>query len=125
MEEQINKLKSTIAEMDAQRAALGDEFVDSTLETLRAKLSDLETQLEQLTQESLNPPTRQRKLVTLLYLDVVGSTAMTQGMDPEDTLEIIDNTLPRLATPIERHGGHVTRNTGDGFKAVFGDPLAR
>ena len=125
MEEQINKLKSTIAEMDAQRAVLGDEFVDSTLETLRAKLSDLETQLEQLTQESLNPPTRQRKLVTLLYLDVVGSTAMTQGMDPEDTLEIMDNTLPRLATPIERHGGHVTRYTGDGFKAVFGDPLAR
>jgi class 3 adenylate cyclase len=37
----------------------------------------------------------------------------------------MDNALPRLAAPIEAHGGHVTRYTGDGFKAVFGDPIAR
>jgi len=125
MEEQINKLKSTIAELEAQRAILGNEFVDSTLSTLQEKLIDLEAQAEQLTVETHSAPTRQRKLVTLLYLDVVGSTAMTQHLDPEDTLEIMDNALPRLAAPIEAHGGHVTRYTGDGFKAVFGDPLAR
>ncbi|MGW8226808.1 MAG: AAA family ATPase, partial [Anaerolineales bacterium] len=125
LNEQINKLKSTIGELEAQRAVLGNEFVDSTLSTLQEKLVDLEAQADQLTLETPAAPKRQRKLVTLLYLDVVGSTAMTQHLDPEDTLEIMDNALPRLAIPIERHAGHVTRYTGDGFKAVFGDPLAR
>jgi len=125
LEEQINQLKGTIVEMEAQRTVLGDNFVDSTLDTLRDKLSELESKSKQLSLEASAPPTRQRKLVTLLYLDVVGSTAMTQHLDPEDTMEIMDNALARLAAPIEKHGGHVTRYTGDGFKAIFGDPVAR
>ena len=125
MEEQINQLKGTIAEMEAQRSVLGDDFVDSTLETLRDKLADLEANAEMLTQWKETPLTRQRKLVTLLYLDVVGSTAMTQHLDPEDTLEIMENALLRLAAPIKEHGGRVTRYTGDGFKAVFGGSIAR
>ena len=125
LQEQINQLKTTIVELEAQRAVLGDDFVDSTIETLQEKLADLEIKAAQLTQEPTSVPTRQRKLVTLLYLDVVGSTAMTQHLDPEDTLEIMDNALPRLATPVEAHGGHVTRYTGDGFKAVFGVPVSR
>ncbi len=58
-------------------------------------------------------------------MDVVGSTAMTQDLDPEDTMDILDKAILRLAAPIEAHGGHVTRYTGDGFKAIFGDPIAR
>ena len=92
---------------------------------LQQKLAELEAQAESPQEEPPSIPTRQRKLVTLLYMDVAGSTAMTQHLDPEDTLEIMDNALPRLAAPIEAHGGHVTRYTGDGFKAVFGDPIAR
>ncbi len=125
LEEQINQLKQTITEIEAQRPILGDSAVETSLEPFRQKLAFLESQLESLGDEPEELPTRQRKLVTLLYMDVVGSTAMTQHLDPEDTLEIMDNALPRLAAPIESHGGHVTRYTGDGFKAVFGDPVAR
>jgi class 3 adenylate cyclase len=125
LDEKIAQLKGTIAEMDAQRSVLGDDFVDATLDTLRSKLFELEIKYEQFSAEAAVPPTRQRKLVTLLYLDVVDSTAMTQHLDPEDTMEILDNALSRLAEPIAAHGGHVTRFTGDGFKAIFGDPLAR
>jgi class 3 adenylate cyclase len=123
--EQINQLKQTIAEIEAQREILGDEAVKASLVPIRQKLADLEAQAKSLREEPTEIPPRQRKLVTLLYMDVVGSTAMTQHLDPEDTLEIMDNALPRLAVPIEAHGGHVTRYTGDGFKAVFGDPIAR
>ncbi len=70
-------------------------------------------------------PARQRKLVTLLYMDVVGSTAMTRDLDPEDNLELMENALLRLVEPVQAHGGRVTRYTGDGFKAIFGDPVAR
>jgi class 3 adenylate cyclase len=125
MDEQINQLKHTIAEMESQRAILGDATVEAALVPLHKKLAELESQIELSVKEPQELPTRQRKLVTLLYMDVVGSTEMTQHLDPEDTLEIMDNALPRLAVPVESHGGHVTRYTGDGFKAVFGDPIAR
>jgi class 3 adenylate cyclase/tetratricopeptide (TPR) repeat protein len=125
LEEQIYQLKQTIAEMESQRAVLGDDVVEAALIPLRQKLTDLEANAESSVEKTPEMPTRQRKLVTLLYMDVVGSTAMTQHLDPEDTLEIMDNSLPRLAAPVEVHRGHVTRYTGDGFKAVFGDPISR
>ena len=123
--EQIEHLKQAIAEIEAQRRILGDVAANVSLAPIHQKLAELEAQAETPPEEPAEIPTRHRKLVTLLYMDVVGSTAMTQHLDPEDTLEIMDNALPRLAAPIEVHGGHVTRYTGDGFKAVFGDPVAR
>jgi class 3 adenylate cyclase/tetratricopeptide (TPR) repeat protein len=125
LDEQIIKLKQAIAEMEAQRSVLGDTAVDASLVPFHEKLAELEALAEPPKEAPSEVPVRHRKLVTLLYMDVVGSTAMTQHLDPEDTLEIMDNALPRLAEPIEKHGGHVTRYTGDGFKAVFGDPIAR
>jgi class 3 adenylate cyclase/tetratricopeptide (TPR) repeat protein len=125
LDDQIIQLKQTIADIESQRLIMGDAAVDISLEPFRQKLAELETQAESTQEKPPVLPTRQRKLVTLLYMDVVGSTAMTQHLDPEDTLEIMDNALPLLAVPIKTHGGHVTRYTGDGFKAVFGDPVAR
>jgi class 3 adenylate cyclase len=124
LDEQINQLKQAITEMEAQRSVLGDAAVDASLVPFHEKLAELEVQAEPPKETPSEVPVRQRKLVTLLYMDVVGSTAMTQHLDPEDTLEIMDNALPRLAVPIEKHSGHVTRYTGDRFKAVFGDPVA-
>ncbi|MCJ7657705.1 MAG: AAA family ATPase [Anaerolineales bacterium] len=125
LDDQFIQLKQTIADIEAQRLLLGDAAVEASLEPLRQKLAELESQVDPSIEESPSFPTRQRKLVTLLYMDVVGSTAMTQHLDPEDTLEIMDNAILRLAAPIEAHGGHVTRYTGDGFKAVFGTPVAQ
>ena len=101
MNDQISQLKQTIAEIEAQRSILGDEAVEASLEPIRQKLADFEAQVEKPVELPPEKPIRQRKLVTLLYMDVVGSTAMTQHLDPEDTLEIMDNALPRLASPVE------------------------
>ena len=125
LDEQINQLKQAIAELEAQRAILGDEAVEAALIPSRKKLADLQALVESQREEPIVVPQRKRKLVTLLYMDVVGSTAMTQDLDPEDTMEIMENAILRLAAPIEAYGGHVTRYTGDGFKAIFGDPIAR
>jgi hypothetical protein len=97
LDEQITQLRQTIAEMEAQRAILGDAAVDAALVPFRQKLVDLEAQAEPTFEEPREMPTRQRKLVTLLFIDVVGSTAMTQHLDPEDTLEIMDDALRRLS----------------------------
>ena len=125
LEEQINQLKHTIAEMESQRDALGNETVEAALVPLHKKLAELESQGEPSVESPPEMPTRQRKLVTLLYMDVVGSTAMTQHLDPEDNLEIMEKALLSLIEPIKEHSGRITRYTGDGFKAVFGDPVAR
>jgi len=90
-EEQISKLKQTMVELEAQRSVLGDAIVDPVLIPLSHKLAELEAQVQPALEESPEPPTRQRKLVTLLFMDVVGSTEMTQHLDPEDTLEIMDD----------------------------------
>ena len=125
LDDQINQLKQTIADIESQRSILGDQAVEASLLPIRKKLADLLAQAESQSEEPVDVPQRKRKLVTLLYLDVVGSTAMTQDLDPEDTMEILEKAILRLSAPIEAHGGHVTRYTGDGFKAIFGDPIAR
>jgi class 3 adenylate cyclase len=64
--------------------------------------------------------------VTVLFADVVGSTAMANGMDAEDTLGLLSAALRRMAALIEAHQGRVLRFTGDGVKAAFGmDESAR
>jgi class 3 adenylate cyclase/tetratricopeptide (TPR) repeat protein len=125
LDEQIKQLRQTISSMEAQRPALGHEVVDAALAPLQRKLDELMAIL--LAQQARTPtqPTQQRKLVTLLFMDIAGSTAIAQDMDPEDVCEVFDVALNRLAIPIEAHGGHVTRFMGDGFLAVFGAPLAR
>jgi class 3 adenylate cyclase/tetratricopeptide (TPR) repeat protein len=126
LDEQIAQLQHTIAEMESQREALGSEVVEASLTPLRNKLTELVALLDIPKERSPEAAQRQRKLVTLLFMDVVDSTsAIAAHLDPEDTLEIMDGALQRLAFPITEHGGHVTRFMGDGFKAVFGAPVAR
>ena len=56
-------------------------------------------------------------------MDVVGSTAMTQHLDPDDSLDIMDNALQLFAKPIKVHSEHITPFKGDGLKAVFKDQM--
>jgi class 3 adenylate cyclase len=124
IKEQIERLKSTIAEMEAQRDALGDAVVQKAVDPLRDKLEELNRLLEVSQTIPLDKPTQQRKLVTLLFMDIAGSTAIAQHMDPEDVSEVFDLTLKKLSEPVEAHGGRVTRFMGDGFLSVLGAPIA-
>jgi class 3 adenylate cyclase/tetratricopeptide (TPR) repeat protein len=112
MMDERQRIEQAIAAQESLRATVGDEIVDETISTLREKLAALEA------------PEQQRKLVTILYADIVGSTNIVKHLDPEDALEIMDGSLKRLAVPVEEHGGRVARYMGDGFKAVFGMPQA-
>ncbi|MFC1997448.1 adenylate/guanylate cyclase domain-containing protein, partial [Chloroflexota bacterium] len=110
------QLEQAIMTLENQRAVLGDAVVDAALVSMREKLAVL-TKSQKVTQ--------QRKLATVLFMDIVGSTSITQGLDPEDTMTIMDTALQRLANPVYTHGGRVTRFMGDGFLALFGAPVAR
>jgi ABC-type oligopeptide transport system substrate-binding subunit/class 3 adenylate cyclase len=110
------QLQQAIIELENQRAVLGDAVVDAALAPMREKLSELIKDAKS---------TQQRKLATVLFLDIVASTSITQGMDPEDVMTIMDSAQHRLANPVITHGGRVTRFMGVGFLALFGAPMAR
>ncbi len=66
----------------------------------------------------------ERRVVTILFLDVAGSTAMSEKLDPEDVMEIMNGAFETLVKPILRYGGTLARLTGDGVLAFFGAPVA-
>src|ERR671934_1620259 len=63
-----------------------------------------------------------RKTVTVLFCDLVGSTALGERMDPEVVGELMAGYHAELRTILERHGGTVEKFIGDAAMAVFGIP---
>jgi class 3 adenylate cyclase len=66
----------------------------------------------------------ERRLVTILFADVVGSTAMGEALDPEDVRALLARLFAIARDAIERHGGRVEKFIGDAIMAVFGLPTA-
>jgi class 3 adenylate cyclase len=70
------------------------------------------------------PSREERKLVTVLFCDVVGFTARSDNADPEDVRATLRPYHARLRKEIERFGGTVEKFIGDAVMAVFGAPVA-
>src|SRR5687768_12819873 len=66
----------------------------------------------------------QRKVVTILFCDLVGSTALGESTDPEALRARMRRYFEDLRTILERHGGSVEKFVGDAVMAVFGIPTA-
>jgi class 3 adenylate cyclase/tetratricopeptide (TPR) repeat protein len=66
----------------------------------------------------------ERRIVTMLFCDVKGSTAMAETMDPEDWAEIMNGAFERLIAPVYRYEGTLARLMGDAIFAFFGAPIA-
>ncbi|HEY2438560.1 MAG TPA: adenylate/guanylate cyclase domain-containing protein [Solirubrobacteraceae bacterium] len=67
-------------------------------------------------------PRKTRKVVTALFCDVTGSTALGEELDPEVLREVLNEYFTAIRTTIERHGGTVEKFIGDAVMAVFGIP---
>ena len=66
----------------------------------------------------------ERRLVTVLFADVVGSTALGEALDPEDVRALLARLFSIATEAVERHGGRVEKFIGDAIMAVFGVPVA-
>jgi class 3 adenylate cyclase/tetratricopeptide (TPR) repeat protein len=66
----------------------------------------------------------ERRLVTVLFCDLVGFTARSDRADPEEVKETLRPFHARVQREIERHGGWVAEFLGDGVLAIFGAPTA-
>ena len=65
----------------------------------------------------------QRKVVTVLFCDVVGSTALGESVDPEALRALLARYFERMKAIVEAHGGTVEKFIGDAVMAVFGVPV--
>jgi class 3 adenylate cyclase/tetratricopeptide (TPR) repeat protein len=69
-------------------------------------------------------PRTERKVVTVLFADLVGFTARAERLDPEDVQAVLEPYHARLRSELERFGGTVEKFIGDAVMALFGAPIA-
>ena len=66
----------------------------------------------------------ERRIVTVLFADLVGFTGLSEARDPEHVKNLVDRCFERLAADITAHGGRVDKIVGDALVALFGAPVA-
>jgi class 3 adenylate cyclase/tetratricopeptide (TPR) repeat protein len=66
----------------------------------------------------------ERKTVTALFADIMGSMELMEDLDPEEARAIVDPALKLMIDAVQRYGGYVVQSTGDGIFALFGAPAA-
>jgi class 3 adenylate cyclase len=102
--------------------ALGDR-----LKMLRA-IRELSGAVPASPQPALTEPksqdTAERRHVTVMFSDLVGSTVLSARMDPEDLREVISAYQKCVAETVQRFGGYVAKYMGDGVLVYFGYPQA-
>ena len=91
-------------------------------ELTRARSADYRSSLD----TPKRPPqdTAERRQVTVMFSDLVGSTALSARMDPEDLREVISAYQKCVAETVQRFGGFVAKYMGDGVLVYFGYPQA-
>ncbi|HEX5326566.1 MAG TPA: adenylate/guanylate cyclase domain-containing protein [Acetobacteraceae bacterium] len=80
-----------------------------------------------LTADDVSAPTTdtaERRFVTVLFCDLVGSTELSRRLDPEDLRDVVSAYHRCVVAIAERHGGYVARFLGDGVLVYFGWPKA-
>src|SRR3982751_7089691 len=64
----------------------------------------------------------ERRIVTILFADLVGFTSLSEQLDPEDVTLVQDSYFTLVRETIERHGGLLEKFIGDAVVVVFGAP---
>ncbi len=66
----------------------------------------------------------ERRVVTVLFADLVGFTSLAEQLDPEQVKRVVDGAFERLVDDVNSFGGRVDKLLGDGILALFGAPVA-
>src|SRR5438067_10269398 len=74
--------------------------------------------------DELSSAHAERRQVTVLFCDLVGSTSLAERLDPEDLREIVRAYQSVCSDVVARYDGHIAQYLGDGVLVYFGFPLA-
>src|SRR5574341_675808 len=110
----LEQLRHSIAVLESQRAALGDAVVESALAGIRLQIEALEAET------AAPPPTEERRLITIFFTDIVGSTAIAERLDPEEWRKTVAAVHQTVGTIVHEHQGSVVQYLGDGLLAMLG-----
>jgi class 3 adenylate cyclase len=115
------QLLRTIRTLEAQRSVLGDSAVDLALGPIRTRLAEFDG-----SGAWPDPPDlrSEHKVVTVVYVDVSGFTAMSEQLGSEEVRDIVNGLFERLVPIVERYGGVIDKFMGDEIMALFGAPRA-
>lgn len=102
-------LTRAVEALEAQRSHLGDGTVDAMIAAILGALAARPT-----------GEVERRALVTVLFADLVGFTALSSTTDPEDVKDVMTAYFSRCSRALERFGGRVEKYIGDAVMAVFG-----
>ncbi|MDQ3315044.1 MAG: adenylate/guanylate cyclase domain-containing protein [Verrucomicrobiota bacterium] len=92
--------------------------MDTALLGLRQQLQELDNSADETVQAE------ERKLVTVLFVDISGFTALSEKLDPEEVRALINTCFESLVPIVQKYGGTVDKFIGDEIMALFGAPVA-
>ncbi len=113
----IEQLEAALSALNAQRSVLGDEIVELMIAPLHQKL--------QVLRQPAPGPIGERKLVTIMFADISGFTAMSEILDPEQVRRIMNGCFDALVPCIHRYDGTIDKFIGDAIMSLFGAPVAQ
>ena len=113
----IEQIETALAALNAQRSVLGGEIVDMMIAPLQLQLLAL--------RQPEPAPMGERKLVTIMFADISGFTAMSESLDPEQVRRLMNGCFDALVPCIHRYGGTVDKFIGDAVMSLFGAPVAQ
>ncbi len=107
-----HQLELAIAAQESLRGTVPDDVLDVTVDALRRQLS------------TVDAGAQRRRQVSVLFADVSGFTAMSEGMDAELVADVMNDIWARLDVVITEHGGRIDKHIGDAIMAVWGTETA-
>lgn len=113
------QIELAIEALQNQRALLGDAAVDAAIGALRIQLASRIPAQEQALRL-----TGERKLVTVMFADISGFTALSEKLDPEEVRAVMNACFDCLVPVINEYQGTVDKFIGDEIMALFGAPKA-
>jgi predicted ATPase/class 3 adenylate cyclase len=125
---EIRRLQAAIDALQAQSGLIPAAVLQTALAPLRSRLAELQgaaapaagNPAAATTATTATTATQALRLVSILFLDVVGSTALAQRLDPEEVHAVMDGALQRCTAVVQAHHGKVLQYAGDNLLAVFG-----
>lgn len=98
----------------------------SPMQPSRGRSRAREREARRASRQGLTPGLEgERRVVTILFCDVKGSTSLAESLDPEEWAEIMNEAFGYLIRPVYRYAGTVARLMGDAILAFFGAPTAQ
>lgn len=113
---EIEKLQQAIIFIEEHRDQADPEIIHTATVVLQKQIERLKL---------LQQTYRQRKLVTIVFADVTGFTALSETMDAEDVNEWINALWTPIDQAIREHGGKIDKHMGDAVMGLFGTPIAQ